>query len=126
MKIQTIQFGEIEFTDENILTFEEGLYGFEELNRFLLLKEEEDIFYWLNSVDQPEIAFPLFGIRMIDEDYPQRENCEAFGIVKLNKNPLQSTINLRAPVYINQDKKSGYQTILSDESYPVEYQLFTE
>ncbi len=126
MKIKTIQFGEIEFAQENILSFKEGLYGFEELNKFLLLKDENELFYWLNSIDQPEIAFPLFGLRMIDDKYPQKEDCEAFGIVKLNRDPLKSTINMRAPVYINQDQKLGFQTILSDENYPVEYQLFTE
>ncbi len=126
MKIQTKQFGEVEFTEENILRFEDGLYGFEELKKFLLLKHDDDIFYWLTSVEQPEIVFPLFGIRMIDDKYPQTEEGEAFGIVKLDRDPLKSTINLRAPVYINQESKTGYQTILNDESYPVEYQLFTE
>lgn len=126
MKIKTIQFGELEFTDENVLTFSEGLYGFEELHKFLLLKKEDDIFFWLNSIEQPEIAFPLFGLRIIDEDYPQKEEYEAFGIVKLNKEPVKTTINMLAPVYIDQNSRTGFQTILNDEKYPVEYQLFTE
>lgn len=126
MKIKTIQFGDIEYTDENILAFSEGLYGFEELTKFLLLKKEDDMFFWLTSVEQPEIIFPLFGLRIIDDNYPQHENYESFGIVKLNRDPLKSTINMRAPVYIDQHSKTGFQKILSDENYPVEYQLFTE
>jgi flagellar assembly factor FliW len=106
--------------------FKDGLYGFEELNHFLLLKKEDELFFWLNSIDQPEIAFPLMGLRIIDNKYPQNENYEAFGVIKLNRDPIKTTINMRAPVYINQNDKTGYQIILSDESFPVEYQLFTE
>jgi len=126
MKLKTIQFGNFDYEEENILLFKDGLYGFEELKHFLLLKKEEDIFFWLNSIDQPEIAFPLFGLRIIDNEYPQNENFEAFGIIKLNRDPIKTTINMRAPVYINQNDKTGYQIILSDESFLVEYQLFTE
>ncbi len=126
MKLKTIQFGDFDYEEENILLFKDGLYGFEELNHFLLLKKEDELFFWLNSIDQPEIAFPLMGLRIIDNKYPQNENYEAFGVIKLNRDPIKTTINMRAPVYINQNDKTGYQIILSDESFPVEYQLFTE
>ncbi len=127
MKIKTLQFGELEYNDEQVLTFEKGIFGFEELKKFLLIKKEDEIFYWLNSIEEPELAFPLIGIRMIDDEYPQREGYEAFGIVKFDKDPAKITVNLLAPVYISQDKKAGYQTILDNEkSYPVEYPLFKQ
>ncbi len=126
MKIVTKQFGEIEFPDDLVITFENGLIGFEELKKFVFIKPEENIFYWLNSVEKPEIAFPLFGLRLIDENYPQEENHEAFGIVILNPDPLKITINLKAPVYINQDNKTGFQKILDNEKYSLYYNLFTE
>ncbi len=78
MKIITKQFGEIEFSDDLVITFKEGLIGFEEFKKFLLIKPEDNIFYWLNSIEKPEIAFPLFALRLIDENYPQEENHEAF------------------------------------------------
>ncbi|MDH7605001.1 MAG: flagellar assembly protein FliW [Melioribacter sp.] len=126
MKIVTKQFGEIEFPDDLVITFENGLIGFEELKKFVFIKPEENIFYWLNSVEKPEIAFPLFAMRLIDENYPQEENHEAFGIVILNPDPLKITINLKAPVYINQDSKTGFQKILDSEKYSLYYNLFTE
>ena len=126
MKIQNKQFGEIEFTEDLVLRFDEGVYGFENLKRFLLIKTEEDLFYWLNSIDQPEICFPLIGLRMNDEDYPNKEDAEAFGIVTLNQDPSKITANLKAPVYINQEEKTGYQTIIDDDKYSVNYTLFTE
>ncbi|MEJ5350734.1 MAG: flagellar assembly protein FliW [Melioribacteraceae bacterium] len=126
MKIITKQFGEIEFPDDKVITFENGLIGFEELKKFVFIKPEENIFYWLNSIEKPEIAFPLFGLRLIDENYPQEENHEAFGIVILNPDPLKITINLKAPVYINQDNKTGFQKILDSDKYSLYYNLFTE
>jgi hypothetical protein len=80
----------------------------------------------LNSIDEPEMAFPLFGIRVLDESYPLTDQAEPFGIVTLNSDPAKVTINLKAPVYINQDEKIGEQKILDNEEYFVDYNLFVE
>lgn len=126
MKIKTHQFGEIEFTEEKIINFENGLFGFEFLKKYLFIKPDDSFFYWLNSIENPDIAFPMFGLRAIDDQYPQEDNSEAFGIVTLNSNPLNITLNLKAPVYINQNDKSGFQKIVDTDSYPVNYKLFSE
>lgn len=126
MKLKTDQFGEIEFSEDLILNFEEGLYGFEYLKKYLLIKTDDDVFYWLTSVDRPEICFPLIGTRIIDEDFPEVENHEAFAIVTLNKDPLKITANLKAPVYINQETKTGFQKIIDTDKYPISYKLFVE
>lgn len=126
MKITNKQFGEFEFSTENILHFKNGLFGFEEYKSYLLIKSENDLFFWLNSVDQPELIFPLVGLRVIDDSYPQTDETEAFGIVTLNSDPNNTTVNLKAPVYINQDKKEGFQTIIDHDKYMVNYKLFVE
>jgi flagellar assembly factor FliW len=126
MKINTHQFGEIEFTEEKIINFENGLFGFENLKTYLFIKPDDSFFYWLNSIENPDIAFPMFGLRVIDDQFPQEENFEAFGIVTLNSNPLNITLNLKAPVYINQNNKSGFQKIVDTDTYPVNYKLFSE
>ncbi|MHB8930622.1 MAG: flagellar assembly protein FliW [Melioribacteraceae bacterium] len=126
MKINTHQFGEIEFTEEKIINFENGLFGFEYLKKYLFIKPDDSFFYWLNSIENPDIAFPMFGLRVIDDQFPQEDNFEAFGIVTLNPNPLNITLNLKAPVYINQNDKSGFQKIVDTDNYPVNYNLFSE
>ena len=126
MRLKTDQFGEIEFSEDLVLNFEEGLYGFEQLKKYLLIKTEDDLFYWLTSIDRPEICFPLIGTRIIDEEFPELENYEAFAIVTLNKDPLKITANLKAPVYINQEKKTGFQKIIDTDKYPINYKLFVE
>lgn len=126
MEIVTSQFGKIKFSEVNIINFEAGIIGFENLKNYILLKKDEEFFYWLNSIEEPEIAFPLFGLRVIDDSYPASDNNEPFGIVTLNKEPLQVTINLKAPVYLDQERKKGVQKILDDENYPLNYKLFKE
>jgi flagellar assembly factor FliW len=126
MKITTQQFGEINFEDEHIVKFSSGLFGFEKLTKYLLIKTNEDLFYWLNSVEEPDISFPLIGTRVINTSFPEEDNHEAFGIVTLNQDPLKVTVNLKAPVYIDQNKKTGFQSIIDDEKFPVDYHLFVE
>jgi len=126
MKIITKQFGEFEFTDEQVLTFNNKIFGFENLSKFVLIKTDDELFYWLNSVEHPEICFPLVGLRIIDEKYPVQDEHEAFGIVTLNQNPLLITVNMKAPVYINQNTKTGFQKTLDSDEYLLNFNLFTE
>lgn len=126
MKLKTYHFGEVEFSEDRILNFENGLFGFENLKRFLFIKPDDSFFYWLNSVDNPDISFPMFGIRVLDEKFPQEDRHEAFGIITLNPDPLKITVNLKAPVYINQDDKSGFQRILDSDIYSLTFNLFVE
>jgi len=126
MKITTQKFGEIEIPENMVITFQNGLFGFEDLTKFVLIKPDDSLFFWFNSVEKPEISFPLFGLRMIDENYPQIENHEAFGIVTLNPDPLKVTINMKAPVFIDQDNKTGLQKILDNENFSLYYNLFVE
>jgi flagellar assembly factor FliW len=124
MKINTIQFGEIEFEAANTIAFAGGILGFENLKSFLLIKTDDQLFYWLNSVENPDIAFPMVGVRVIDEKFPEQAGNEAFAIVTLDRDPLKITANLKAPVYINQDEKSGFQKVLDSDKYPVNFNLF--
>lgn len=126
MKLKTEQFGEIEYAKENIIQMEKGLFGFEHLEDFLLIQTDNTLFYWLNAIDEPTVAFPLVGINVLDDTYPQVEGSEPFGVVTLDKDPLLITVNMKAPLYINQDKKRGKQKILDREKYSVNYKLFVE
>jgi len=68
----------------------------------------------------------MVGINILDDSYPQVVGSEPFGIVTLDQDPLKITVNMKAPVYINQDSKTGKQKILDREKYSVNYKLFVE
>jgi flagellar assembly factor FliW len=126
MKLQTYQFGEVEFDEQLILLFQEGVVGFESLKKYVLLSQDDGLFQWLTSVEEPEIVFPLIQIRLLMNDFDEVEGHEAYGIIKFDKNPANITVNLKAPVYVNLEKKSGFQKIFDTEKYPIDYKLFVE
>ena len=124
MIIKNEQFGEVEFDESSIIDFPEGLLGFEDLKKFLLIQEEEGLFVWLTSIEEPEIIFPIFSINLLEESYETPTEYEPYGIVKLDREPEKVTINLKAPVFIHKKDKKGFQKLLDNENYQVNYQLF--
>ena len=124
MKLLNKQFGEIEFEEEAIIKFDEGILGFEELKEYLLFSETDGYFFWLISVNEPEIIFPLFSLKLLQEEYSDEEKLEPYGIVKLDKEPENISVNLKAPVFIDHNEKIGYQKIIDNENYQVNYPLF--
>lgn len=126
MKLTTHQFGEIEFDEKIIIEFESGILGFDELKKFIVITEEDGIFYWLTSVDEPELVFPLYPMKVISENFPEVTGYEVFGIVKLDKNPGNITLNMKAPIYLSQDAKKGFQKIVDSDEFPIDYKLFIE
>ncbi len=126
MKIKNKKFGELEFDEDIIIEFADGIIGFENFKKFILITEEEGLFYWLTSIEEPEVVFPLFPAVLLEENYPFEDGYEAFGIVKLAKEVTDITINLKAPIYINHDKKVGFQKIFDSEKFEIDKQLFVE
>ena len=126
MKIKNKQFGEIEFQLDSVFNFEDGILGFEDQKRFILISEKDGIFFWLTSIDEPELIFPLFSINLLQDKYSEYMDMEPYGIVKLDRDPEKVSINLKAPVFIDHEKKTGYQRIMDKDEYPVNYPLFVK
>lgn len=124
MELINKQLGIVEYTEEQILNFSHGIFGFEELKKYLLTESEYKLIYWLWSVEQPQTVFPLIKLKLIHDTYPDKGEGEAFGIVKLNMDAKKITVNLKAPVYLDMKNKEGFQTIIDTENYPVDYKLF--
>ena len=112
MTIHTSRFGVINVLDDDIINFPEGLLGFNELRRFVLLDDPTDeIFAWLQSCDEPGIAFPLLEPELFTATYKVQltkhdleilglktdEAVRAFSIITIPADPTQMTANLKAP-----------------------------
>ena len=50
VKINTNYFGELEVDENEILEFEKGMLGFEELKKFVIIKDSEIFIEWLHIV----------------------------------------------------------------------------
>lgn len=130
MKIITRDFGELEVDESRIITFPEGIIGFEDKKKYALLSPLGDEVFpmWLQSVDAKEPCFVVydpmeiygdykFGISdeeqellRIDENSPYR--CLAVAIVP--EDYRKTTINLRCPIVVNTKDRIAAQIILTE------------
>jgi flagellar assembly factor FliW len=141
LTLMTQQFGEIEYSDDQVISMPEGIVGFEDQTRYILLEAKEyEPFLLLISVDEPEIGFPLIPSIYVDPKYgpslSQDEMALLGGaeaardiavllVATIGNKQSEHTANLRAPVFINPKKRVGRQVILTDDDYPVRHPLLT-
>ena len=142
MQITTRFFGDIEIDDQKILHFEEGLIGFENLKKFTLIynSEEENSksIIWLQSLDEPMVAFPMINPFHVMTDYNpiindevldslgelKEENTALFLTLTVPADITKMTTNLKAPIIINAETKKGCQVIEENPDYVIKYNIY--
>ena len=140
MKINTVRFGEIEIEKERIFKFTLPIIGFNELKDFVILDLNKDSFFkWLQSVEDPALAFPIVSVFSMNVDYSidlpdnvvetlKIENVESLLVMNIasipQENPQGTTINLLAPIIFNLDTHLAGQVILSGSGYDISFPLF--
>lgn len=130
MIVNTSRFGSVEVDDERVLTFEKGLLGFPKYQRYVLIQPADDsYFFWLQSIDAPELAFvvtdpslfvsdyqvPLKADQMQELGLSSIEEAQVFVIVNKRGNVL--TGNLQGPLVIHTALKQGEQLVLADRRF---------
>jgi flagellar assembly factor FliW len=128
MKWSNRQFGEFDYDEQHVLTFPEGIIGFEEFRRFVLVNDEDSQpFRWLVSIDDHDLSFPLIDPRLFVPSYraggEQKSDATVLVVATLNERIEDSTVNLRSPVII-MNGKTGRQVILDEETYAMRHPLF--
>ncbi|MDP3695104.1 MAG: flagellar assembly protein FliW, partial [Desulfocapsaceae bacterium] len=106
------RFGEVEYDPENLLIFPAGLIGFPTLHSFIVMpNRKEGPLFWIQSVDDPDIAFVLtdptnfFPSYEVIPDNAERSSLqinqedECYILVVVTVPPDQKiTLNLAAPI----------------------------
>ena len=130
MHIQTTRFGAINVAEQEIITFAQGLIGFESHRQFVLLPAQRcEGFYWLQAIDDPDLAFlvtdpdPFFK----DYDVPIREETQqdlqladtkdGRVLVICNRSGEWLTGNLMGPLVINTAARQGEQVVLTEKKW---------
>ena len=134
MQIQTSRFGTVTISNDDLLLFPEGILGFNDLRNFVLLEDPSDeIFAWLQSCENPGIAFPVLEPELFTTAYSvtlSKSDLEALGlreqtgfrvftIVTIPEDPINMTANLKAPLVINVKKRVGRQCVLQDNKLAI-------
>lgn len=139
MKCTSTRFGSFEVRAESILTFPSGLLGFPEQQRYVILDHDTEApFKWLQSVDEPALAFVILDPTLFHPGYQidvptdalaeirarEREDLALVVILTIpSDDPGRITANLRGPLVISHMTKLGKQLVLS-EDVPTRHPLF--
>lgn len=139
MKVKTTRFGELECQESQLLIFPEGLVGFPEHHRYVLLDiEGQEPFRWLQSLEEPGLAFVILDPRLFKPDYEVPINAgelEALEIADPSRalvltivtvppdNPLEMTANLLGPLLINPERGLARQLVLAGSGHPTRHRV---
>jgi flagellar assembly factor FliW len=138
MKIDTTRFGCLDIVPDDLLQFPAGLLGLEDCRHWVLLADaEHSALGWLQSTLRPEIAFAVVCPRRFVPEYQVRvsrgelsplcltEVREAQVLSILGKNERGLTLNLKAPLVINLERRLGRQVITNGDQ-PIQYPLVSD
>ena len=140
MKIKTLRFGEIEIEQERIFEFALPIIGFNELKKFVIVDINQDgLFKWLQSTEDPALAFPIVSVFSLNIDYTidlpdnivetlKITNVDSLLVMNIasipQDNPQGSTLNLLAPLIFNLENYLAGQIILSGSGYDISFPMF--
>ncbi|WP_346934801.1 flagellar assembly protein FliW [Clostridium sp.] len=125
----------------NIITFNNGLPGFESLKTFVLEDiEGSEPFKMIKSIEDENIGFVTIVPFDFKVDYEVKlteavinslkveapEDVLILNTVTLNSDVKKITTNLKAPIIINLKNNLGYQMILDRENYSIKHPLIKE
>jgi len=156
MKLTTRHFGEIEVHESKIIIFEDGLPGFEDLRKFALFHDENEaadhedsgssavspasVFQWLQSLEDGDVSFVLLNTFIFMPDYdPEIDDnaLETLGdfepsdlivrnIAVISDKLENMTVNLCAPIVINESTQKGKQVVALNKEYHVKHRIIQE
>lgn len=135
MKIDSPSFGSLEVENNKIIEFPLGLPGFEDCKHFTLLEGNtapQSVAY-LQSVDQPELAFSVTTPDLLGVHYEFDLSDEEIGLLKAERpedlavmvilredkaerrraNDLPFKANLTAPLILNARSRRGLQKVIA-------------
>jgi len=141
VKIKTTRFGELEVAKKDIITFKEGVLGFDSVKNFFVVDPgDQTLILWLQSVEDEAIAFPIIEPKIFLPDYtiklvPAEMNslkletindaC-VYSILTIPSLVTGMSANLKAPIIINNKTKQARQIVLQDSKLEVKYPMYKE
>lgn len=142
MKIDTKYFGEIEIFQDAVITFPTGLLGFSDSREFVVIDMPDNSHYkFLQDINNAYLSFIMinpwdffrdYDIELSDIELEKirvtsvEDQFSVYTIVTLGKSFNESSVNLVAPVVINNSEKLGRQIIVEESQYTTKHPLVTE
>jgi len=143
LKFTSSRFGDLEIPEERVITSQEGIIGFPEQKRYVLLDPSggQSVFLWLQSVENPELAFVVTDPKAFKPEYEiggdepdlerlgllEKSSPALFVIVTVPTNdPDRINANLLAPLLYFDKEKELYQVVLERSDWPLRAFLLSQ
>jgi flagellar assembly factor FliW len=138
MKIESKRFGEIDINESEMIVMKGSILGFGHLKRFVMvIHDEKTPLWWMQSLDDPAIAFLVINPFIVMSDYHPsllKEDTEfldiknnkdvvLLSIVTVRSQPFRVTANVRAPILINAATRMASQIVLDNPEYSIQYDV---
>lgn len=137
MEVKTKSNGIVNVEEKQLVTFPEGLLGFEQYKNFALIDSEYEPFIWLQSTEDSQLAFLMIDPFLICNDYEadiddlslksigveSPEDIIIMTLVTIPKDGSAITANFLGPVVINKKNKNCMQVILNDNRWTTKFNI---
>ncbi len=139
--VATSRFGDIEVDRDKIITMTSPFPGFPDSRRFIIRPHgKESPFFWLQSLDDQELAFVVIPSTSLIPDYQPKIPESTLGDLQLEGaapellliltipqgQPEKMTANLLGPVVLNPAKRLACQALLDPAIYELGWPVFSE
>jgi flagellar assembly factor FliW len=124
IKFSSSRFGELEAKEEKIINFPDGLVGFPALKRFIVIDHKDTLIKWLQSIDDPDMAFIVASPDIMTSEYSisldstikkylQLEHDNDLVILLILRVEGEEVVaNFQGPLIINAQNMRGAQIVL--------------
>jgi flagellar assembly factor FliW len=141
VNINTSRFGNLEVNKNEIITFSEGLLGFEHLKKFIVVDPgDQTLVLWLQSTEDESTAFPIIEPKIFMPDYQIKllpaelnslklenlNDATVYSILTIPSDVTKMSANLKAPVIINNKSKYSRQIVLQDSKLEVTFPMYLD
>ena len=138
MNVLTLRFGEIEIDETRIIEMPDGMIGFADRRFVILSQDNNGRFFWLQSLDNPDLAFVVtdpasfvqcYDVNLTSEEYeriklaPESEVI-LLAVVTMARDVMDITLNLQGPIVVNPEKMVAKQIVLEEGKYGTRHPLF--
>ncbi len=142
MEINTTRFGVLNITEDEIVYFPEGLVGFRDVKRYIVIPHgnANSPFSWFQSVDEGHLAFVIIEPQVFCYGYEVKISrdtlqpielddislAKIYVIVVVGERPDDMTANLLGPLVINREKNIGMQVVQNTDKYHTRHKIIDE
>ncbi|MBQ7155776.1 MAG: flagellar assembly protein FliW [Synergistaceae bacterium] len=141
MTVDTLRFGTVSYSDDELLFFPRGIPAFEEHHKWILAGSDDSAIRWLQNIEDGSLALPVTSPDAVRPDYNAKvpdDELKLLGTKDFSElaflivlsvpdgEPWNMTANLRAPILVNLRTHRAVQVIALNEEYPIKHMIFPD